>query len=147
MNHLRDKLHQYTELWNLACEVLESIIAIIVTIAIVISIISLIPGIGELAASGHAYAFFTEYLEELFSCVIGIEFLKMLCHPNSDNTLETLIFLVARHMIISETTPMDNLISVVTIILLVLVRRILSTDPKLPSILHRFSKSREEEES
>lgn len=51
---------------------------------------------------------------------------KMLCKPNSANVLETIIFLVARHMIIASATPLENLCSVVAIVLLILAKRYLS---------------------
>ncbi len=39
--------------------------------------------------------------------------------------MEVLIFLVARHMIVSDTTPMEDFISVISIILLCVLRRYL----------------------
>ena len=68
---------------------------------------------------------FRTYLDQIFVIVIGIEFLQMLCRPNSDNIMEVLIFLVARHMIVSETTPFEDFISVISIILLCVLRRYL----------------------
>ena len=65
---------------------------------------------------------FIEYIERVFAIVIGIEFLEMLCMPSSDNVIQTLIFLVARHMIVSETTPVQDLISIVSIALLFILR-------------------------
>ena len=64
--------------------------------------------------------------EQVFLVVIGVEFLKMLCRPTADNVLETIIFLVARHMIVvTTTTPLDDLISTISIVLLCFVRRYL----------------------
>ena len=58
--------------------------------------------------------------------MIGVVFLKMLCRPTADNVLETIIFLVARHMIVvTTTTPLDDLISTISIVLLCFVRRYL----------------------
>lgn len=135
MEEFRHKLHEYTLFWSIICDLLELVIAVIVSIAIIGSIFSLLPGLTELLHSGHAVAGFSEYLEELFVCVIGIEFLKMLCHPNSDNVLETLIFLVARHMIINSSSPKENLVSVCTIVLLVMIRRIMKHDKEHEIIL------------
>ena len=39
--------------------------------------------------------------------------------------MDVLIFLVARHMIVSETTPFEDFISVISIILLCVLRRYL----------------------
>ena len=68
---------------------------------------------------------FAEYLEKIFTVVIGIEFLQMLCRPDSEYVLEILIFLVARHMIVEHTTPYEDFVSVISVILLCMVRRYL----------------------
>ena len=57
--------------------------------------------------------------------VIGIEFLEMLCRPSSENVIEVLIFLVARHMIVGDTTPYQDFVSVISVALLCVVRRYL----------------------
>ena len=57
--------------------------------------------------------------------VIGIEFLGMLCRPSSENVIEVLIFLVARHMIVGDTTPYQDFVSVISVALLCVVRRYL----------------------
>ena len=64
-------------------------------------------------------------MDQIFMLVIGIEFLVMLCKPNSENVIEVLIFLVARHMIVGETTPYQDFVSVVSVALLCVVRRYL----------------------
>ena len=71
-----------------------------------------------------------EYLDAAFNVVIGIEFLKMLCKPSSANIIEVLIFLIARHMIVQTTTPLEDLLSVVSIGILFFFRRfMLMTKP------------------
>ena len=108
------------------CYLLELIAAIFVLAGIIISIIGLIPCVGEYWNNRAETSAFTDFLEQVLAVVIGVEFLKMLCRPNSDNILETLIFLVARHMIVvTSTTPMDDLISTVSIVLLCIMRRYL----------------------
>ncbi len=62
--------------------------------------------------------------------VIGIEFLQMLCRPNSDNVMEVLIFLVARHMILGDTTPVDDFVSVISVGILCALRRYLHVTRK-----------------
>ena len=104
---------------------LEIIMAIFVLIGVVISIWYMIPQVGELMEAQGGTDVFMEYLEGIFTVVIGIEFLKMLCRPTSENVLETMIFLIARHMVINQATPMDDFISVITIILLAFAKRIL----------------------
>lgn len=68
---------------------------------------------------------FKQYLDRIFMIVIGIEFLQMLCRPSSDNVIETIIFLVARHMIVSNTSPYQDFVSVIGIVILCLARQYL----------------------
>lgn len=73
---------------------------------------------------------FRHYLEKIFVLVIGIEFLEMLCHPNSDNVIQVLIFLVARHMIVGETTPYEDFVSVLSIAVLFVLRKYMHSGGK-----------------
>ena len=106
--------------------ILEILVAALVFFACIIGIIHLFPAAKAFFLAGGSSLALNDFLEEVFSVVIGIEFLKMLCKPNSANVLETIIFLVARHMIIASATPLENLCSVVAIVLLILAKRYLS---------------------
>lgn len=73
---------------------------------------------------------FMEYLDAVFNVVIGIEFVKMLCKPSSANIIEVLIFLIARHMIVQTTTPLEDLLAVSSIGILFVFRRfMMATKP------------------
>lgn len=122
-----DKVYTYVKKWVAeVCHVLELIAAVFVFIAVVIALISLIPHVGELWENRSTAGAMLEFLEQVFLVVIGVEFLKMLCRPTADNVLETIIFLVARHMIVvTTTTPLDDLMSTISIVLLCFVRRYL----------------------
>ena len=120
-----DAERKMRKLSTLICDTLELVVAVIVVIGVVIAIISLFPEISHLWEKNGEAQEFIHFLEQVFTVVIGIEFLKMLCRPNSDNVFETIIFLVARHMIINTTTPLEDLLSTVSIVLLCLVRRYL----------------------
>ena len=37
----------------------------------------------------------------------------MLCKPDTDTILEVLMFVIARHMIITETSSLENLVTIV----------------------------------
>ena len=107
------------------CELLELIVAFLVLVGIAFSICGLLKDFEIFRLMFKDIENFRVYLDQIFAIVIGIEFLQMLCRPNSDNIMEVLIFLVARHMIVSDTTPMEDFISVISIILLCVLRRYL----------------------
>lgn len=107
------------------CEALEMAVALVVLAGILMTIFSLLSDFEIFRSMLGDTAGFKEFLEDIFVVVIGIEFLQMLCKPNSDNVMEVLIFLVARHMIIGDTSPYEDFISVISVGLLCLVRRYL----------------------
>ncbi len=89
---------------------------------------------------------FSEYLDAVFNVVIGIEFIKMLCKPNSANIIEVLIFLIARHMIVTATTPFEDLLSVISIGVLFYFRRFMPAtrqghDTPVSKLVHPFKSS------
>ena len=103
--------------------VLELVMAFLMVVGIVLAIIGVVtdfPLFRGVVLREHA---FIEYIERVFAIVIGIEFLEMLCAPTSDSVIQTLIFLVARHMIVGETTPIQDLTSIASIAILVVLRR------------------------
>lgn len=117
-----ERLKKWTQV---ACDVLELVVAAIVLIGVIIAIVRLVPQLGEYFYSKEPAEGFSIFMEHVLAVVIGIEFLQMLCRPNSDNVVEVLIFLVARHMIVGSTTSLEDFVSVISIILLCLLRRYL----------------------
>lgn len=112
------------------CTVLEYIMAVLVLVGILLSLVSFLKDVGIFIELLGDSSKFKHYLENIFTIVIGIEFLKMLCRLNSYNVMEILIFLVARHMIVESTTPLEDFLSVIAVAVLCLVRRYLQTAEK-----------------
>ena len=82
-----------------ACDVMDMVMAAVVVIGIVIAVIGIFPQIGELWRHREETVALLEFLDAVLGIVIGVEFLKMLCKPNTANIIEALIFVIARHMI------------------------------------------------
>lgn len=68
---------------------------------------------------------FMHFLELTLDIVIGIEFLKMLCRHNINSVVEVLLFALARHMIVEDTSMMENLLCATGAALLFVVRKYL----------------------
>ena len=108
-----------------SCDVLELLVAVAVGVGLIVSLILYIPeGVALLTKSGDTSTFLL-FLEDMFSVVVGIEFIKMLCKPSAENVIEVLVFLIARHMIIGSNSALDILLSVVSVALLYGVRLVL----------------------
>lgn len=107
------------------CDILEIFIAGLVVIALFISIIKIFPEFVHLWKGTNGSNQFLIFLAQIFNFVVGIEFIKLLCKPNTDNTFEVLIFLVARHMIIGKNSSLDMFLSIIGIAVLCVVRHII----------------------
>lgn len=114
-----DTIRKYIDI---VCDCIELFLAMMVGIALFMAIVGFIPEIGSFFSTYAGTDMFQEVLEEIFSLVVGIEFIKMLCKPNTDNVIEALVFLVARHMIIETNSTVDNLISIIGISILFIVK-------------------------
>lgn len=113
-----------------ACDVLELLMAAAVVCGIAVAVVTLFPEFVHYWEHRMDEGAFLTYLDAVFSVVIGIEFMKMLCKPSSANIIEALVFLIARHMIVQATTPLEDLLSVASICILFLFRRfMLMTKP------------------
>lgn len=124
-----------------SCDILDFIIALIVLGAILIACISLTGPFMEYWDTRFAEESFLIFVGHVFNILIGIEFFKMLCRPNEDTVLEVLIFLVARHMIIEDTTVIENLITIISIGMLFAIKKYinLSSQKKNETIFTRKS--------
>ncbi len=108
-----------------ACDIMEIFMALAVFAGIVIAAISIVPGFTEFWNHKEEAGAFMEFLDVVFGAVIGIEFMKMLCKPNTSSIIEALIFLMARHMIIETTTAFEDFLAILSISILFLLRRIM----------------------
>ncbi|MCI8408428.1 MAG: hypothetical protein HFJ09_04045 [Lachnospiraceae bacterium] len=105
--------------------ILELIVAILVLFGIIVALFGVFKNYTIFYDLTDNTDTFKQFLDKIFMIVIGIEFLRMLCRPSSDNVIETIIFLVARHMIVSNTSPYQDFVSVISIVLLCLTRQYL----------------------
>ena len=147
VDKLRKRLYQVSE-------GLELIIALVAVVGVVIAAVNLFPELlvyWQNRTNGEAFLIF---LDAVFDVVIGVEFIKMLCKPSSQNIMEVLIFLIARHMIVQKTSALEDLLSVVSIGILFFFRRfMLATKPdkeqQVPELLGaiRHSGNKQEKET
>ena len=68
---------------------------------------------------------FTEFLGNALTLLIGVEFVKMLAKHTPGSAIEVLLFAIARQMVVEHTSPLENLIGIVTIALIFAIRKFL----------------------
>ena len=105
--------------------VIEIAISIIVLIAIVIAGIQVVREVFSLAGDPKAHEGFTVFLGHAFNLIIGVEFIKMLAKHTPGSAIEVLLFAIARQMVVEHTSPLENLIGIVTIALIFAIRKFL----------------------
>ena len=102
------------------------------TLEFVIAIITLIVLVGMLGV--EIFRMFTvegyfntidNYLHNILTLVVGLEFVRMLLDMTPANTLEVLIVAIARQVILSHNSPWSNVASVLCIAGLFAIRRFL----------------------
>jgi len=106
-------------------EILEMLLSGLMVIGILLAIAGFFLEGSTFQNILHEPGALMDYVERVFTIVIAIEFLQMLSRPNTDNVIEILIFLVARHMIVGESPPVQDLISIVGLTILILMRWVL----------------------
>lgn len=125
------KLEKVKKYIQVLCGALELIAATLMLVGILFSMFSLVRNAGLFGQLLTDTSAFKKYLEQIFMLVIGIEFLVMLCRPNSENVIDVLLFLVARHMIVIDTNSYQDFVSVVSVALLCVVRRYLRNNKEI----------------
>ena len=114
------KLTAKLQRWLELCEI---VVALLVGLGVVATLITyLLPGVLNLFRPSTGTEHFLEYLEAIFNLVVGLEFMKLLFHINSENVIEVLVILISRHMIIETHAAMDIFLCTVSIVLLLLLK-------------------------
>lgn len=120
------------------CDVMELIMAVFVVIAIVIAAIAIIPAVEEFWNARMDRGSLIKFLDNVFMVIIGIEFLKMLCKPDTGNIIEVLIFVSARHLIMQSPNAIDTLLFIIGICVLFVFQKFMEENKDDESILKKI---------
>lgn len=102
--------------------VLEFIIALM-TLFVIIGMLGL--EVYKMFTVPEYFATLDNYLHNILTIVVGLEFVRMLIDLTPANTLEVLIVAIARHVILSHDDPLSNVACVICIAGLFATRRFL----------------------
>lgn len=112
LNAWGTKLVQYL---NVFARALEIAISVVVLVAVVTQLTSLPTLFYVFVFHNDSMRSFHTFLDNVLILAIGLEFFRMLCFTNTDTVLEVVLFVLARHMIVTESTALDNLLTVIGI--------------------------------
>ena len=104
--------------------------AVEITLGMVILIACIVSGIGMVALTDMNLLFANpSYLQARMSSacliIIGIELIKMITSYTIDSVVDVMLLAIARQMIVEHTSPIENLIAVLSIGILFVIRKYL----------------------
>lgn len=105
--------------------IIETVIAAVVLLAILVAGVRVLLEMQDLVLAPNVDEAFTEFLRSAFNVVIGIEFVKMLAKHSPGSAIEVLLFAIARQMVVEHTSPVENLVSILAILLIFVIRKYL----------------------
>lgn len=108
--------------------VLELLISIIVAFAVVVLSVRLFASTANTTLFSPGDDTLVKILDDAMILAIGVEFIKMLCRHTPETVIEVLLFAIARQLVIVHTSPLENLITILSIAILLAVRKYLLFD-------------------
>ena len=121
----RDRLIQCRRQIAKMASIVETAISALVLIAIVVAGLQIAVQIFGLALAPDVTDAFDTLLRNAFNVVIGVEFVKMLAKHSPGSAIEVLLFAIARQMVVEHTSPAENLLSIIAILLIFVIRKYL----------------------
>lgn len=106
----------------------EIVLSIVIIIVIALSGLRLILTTAGTSVMDMDTSFFTSFLSQALSLVVGVEFVKMLCRHSAQTVVEVLLFATARQMVVEHMDPVQTLIGVIAIAILFAIRKFLMTE-------------------
>lgn len=125
LNKSKQKLYRFLTRFEHGLDLIEVTLGIIVVVGLLICFMPLLHRIPLMANHETGIHNFRLFLEELFDLVLGIEFVKMLIKHTPGSVLEVVLFSIARHMVINETTPLQDMITILSIGIIFAIRKYL----------------------
>ena len=114
---LRDKI-------STAATAVEIVLGLIILLACVIGSIGLICTT-EMDQMLHVPEYFQERLSDACLIIIGIELIKMITSYTIDSVVDVMLLAIARQMVVEHTTPLENLLAVLSVGVLFVIRKYL----------------------
>lgn len=104
---------------------LELIIAVVLTAAMILLTGRIALELWQSAGTLSTMEIFDQMLSQAFLLVIGVEFIKMIIRPTSENVLEVIMLTIARSLIMDHASMGGCLLGVAALFLLFFIRKFL----------------------
>lgn len=116
----------------------EWMVKVVKYMEIVIAVISMIAiGVSTVVCVCNAFGDFVSgsfqlnaFMENILTLVVGIEFVRMLILHTPQSVIEVLLYAVARQIVITHDSSLDNLIGVTAIAVIFMIQKYLLNNKK-----------------
>ena len=119
--------HFNTIIYNIS-RYAEIALSMVILLVIALAGFRLIMEVADTSVMSMDTEFFSTFLSQALSLVVGVEFVKMLCRHSAQTVVEVLLFATARQMVVEHLNPTQTLIGIVGIAILFAIRKYLMTD-------------------
>ena len=116
-------MHKKVE--NIFRKVLHALEQLIATLSLIVLLGMLAMEVYRMFTTDGYFSSAYNFLHNVLTIVVGLEFVRMLVDMTPANTIEVLIVAISRQVIVNHDKPVSNLISVVCIAGLFATRRYL----------------------
>ncbi len=103
----------------------EILLSVVILIVIAMAAVPLIYQLTQISLLETDMSFFSDFLSQALSLVVGVEFVKMLCRHSADTVVEVLMFATARQMVVEHLGTVETLVGVAAIAVLFAIRKYL----------------------
>lgn len=134
--------HFNTIIYNIS-RYAEIALSMVILLVIALAGFRLIMEVADTSVMSMDTEFFSTFLSQALSLVVGVEFVKMLCQHSAQTVVEVLMFATARQMVVEHLGPAETLLGVLSIAVLFAIRKYLMTDNDDMNA-HNCSKNTEE---
>lgn len=134
--------HFNTIIYNIS-RYAEIALSMVILLVIALAGFRLIMEVADTSVMSMDTEFFSTFLSQALSLVVGVEFVKMLCQHSAQTVVEVLMFATARQMVVEHLGPVETLLGVLSIAVLFAIRKYLMTDNDDMNA-HNCSKNTEE---
>lgn len=119
--------HFNTIIYNIS-RYAEIALSMVILLVIALAGFRLIMEVADTSVMSMDTEFFSTFLSQALSLVVGVEFVKMLCQHSAQTVVEVLMFATARQMVVEHLGPSETLLGVISIAILFGIRKYLMTD-------------------
>ena len=119
--------HFNTIIYNIS-RYAEIALSMVILLVIALAGFRLIMEVADTSVMSMDTEFFSTFLSQALSLVVGVEFVKMLCQHSAQTVVEVLMFATARQMVVEHLGPTETLLGVISIAVLFAIRKYLMTD-------------------